>query len=65
MAMIGQFISIEVDLLDTALAVESEIERVLARWQTCLCWFVSEVDLHKQEMVVDAVVLDQDDQLDR
>lgn len=56
--MIGRFISIEVDLLDTASAVESEIERVLARWQACLCWIVSDVDLHNQKMTIDAVVLE-------
>lgn len=56
--MIGQFISIEVDLLDTALAIEAEIERALAEWQVCLCWFVSDVDLRRQKIVVDAVVLE-------
>ncbi len=58
--MIGRFISIEIDLMDTALAIEAEIERVLARWQDCLCWIVSDVDLQKQKVVVDAVVLEQD-----
>lgn len=58
--MIGRFISIEVDLLDTAVAIETEIERALGQWQHYLCWVVSDVDLHKQKMVVDAVVLEQD-----
>lgn len=58
--MIGRFISVEVDLLDTTLAVKSEIERVLAQWPSCLCWIVSDVDLHRQKLVVDAVVLEQD-----
>ncbi len=58
--MIGQFISIEIDLLDTALAVEAEIERVLAQWQACLCWIVSDVDLQRKKLVVDAVVVEQD-----
>jgi hypothetical protein len=36
------------------------IHRVLSQWQHYLCWVVSDVDLHKQKMVVDAVVLEQD-----
>jgi hypothetical protein len=60
MDMVGRFISIEVDLLDTSLAIQVEIERVLSQWQDYLCWIVSDVDLQRQKMIVDAVVLERD-----
>jgi hypothetical protein len=55
--MIGQFISIEVDLLNTESAAQAEIERALMNWQDYLFWFVSDVDLQRQKLIVDAVVL--------
>jgi len=57
--MIGRFISIEVDLLNTESAIQAEIDRALGQWQDYLCWIVSDVDPHRQKLVVDAVVLDQ------
>jgi hypothetical protein len=57
--MIGRFISIEVDLLNTESAIQAEIDRALGRWQGYVCWIVSDVDPHRQKLVVDAVVLDQ------
>ncbi|MBM0745360.1 hypothetical protein JOY44_28450 (plasmid) [Phormidium sp. CLA17] len=56
--MVGRFISIEVDLLDNSLAVQAEIGSIVAQWQPCLCWIVSDVDPKRKKLVVDAVVLE-------
>jgi hypothetical protein len=56
--MVWQFVSFEVDILDSDLEVQAEIECILTQWAGYLCWIASDVDLSKQKLIIDAIVLE-------
>lgn len=57
-SMVWQFVSFEVDILDSDLEVQAEIECILTQWAGYLCWIASDVDLSKQKLIIDAIVLE-------
>lgn len=59
--MITQFITAEIDLQDSPIALQAEIETELRKHGEPLRWAVTHVDTEKQKAYIDAIVTFQND----